>query len=92
MLAVIHYDVIIYSDGVEIKAETIPFEQNDYLATFPQNLFNDNSSIIITVNFTVVDMIGQRSTISSVTVTINDTEQYMTPCITELQNTTTPSS
>ena len=74
---------MIYFGEVEIKAATIPFEQNDYLATFAQNLFDDCSSITITVNVTVVDIIGQRSTTSLVTVTISDTQ---------LQNTTTSSS
>ena len=74
MLAIKHYDVVIYSDGVEVKAETIPFEQNDYLATFPQNLFDDYSSITITLNVTVVDIVGQRSITLSVTVTINDSQ------------------
>ena len=83
MLTIKHYEVMIYSGEVEIKAETIPFEQNDFLAAFAQNLFDDYSSIIITVNVTVVDIIGQRSTTSSVNVTISDTQ---------LQNTTTPSS
>ena len=83
MLAIKHYDMMIYSDGVEIKAKTIPFEQNDYLATFPQNIFDNHSSTTFTINITVVDNIGQRSTTSSVTVTINGTQ---------LQNKTTPSS
>ena len=75
--------MLIYSDGVEIKAKTIPFEQNDYLAAFPQNLSDNYSSTTFTVNITVVDSIGQRSKTSSVAVTINDTQ---------LQNKTTPSS
>ena len=85
MLAINHYEVMIYYGEVEIKAEIIPnlSEQNGYLATFAQNLFDDCSSITITVNVTVIDIIGQRSTTSSVTVTISDTQ---------LQNTTTPSS
>ena len=78
MLAIKHYEVMVYSDEAEIKAEAIPFEQNDYLATFPQNLFDDYSSITITVNITVVNIIGQRSTTSSVTVNINDTELQIT--------------
>ena len=74
MLAIKHYEVMVYSDGVGVKAETIPFEQNDYLATFPQNLFDDYSSITITLNVTVVDIVGQRSAASSVTVIINDSQ------------------
>ena len=83
MLPIEHNDLVIYSGEVEIKAETIPFEHNNYLATFPPNLVDDNSSITFTVNVTVVDIIGQRSTTSSVAMTINDTK---------LQNITTPSS
>ena len=71
MLAIKHYDVLIYSDGLEIEAETIPFDQNDYLATFPQSLSDNHSSNTFTINITVVDNIGQRSTTSSVTVTHN---------------------
>ena len=74
MLAIKHYEVMIYSVEVEIKTETIPFEQNDYSITFSQNLFDDYSSITITANVTVIDIIGQRSTTSSVTMAINDTQ------------------
>ena len=83
MLAIKHYDVMVYFDEVEIKAEIVPFEQNEYLATFSQNLLDHCLTSTITVNVTVVDIIGQRSTTSSVTVTINNTQ---------LQITTTPSS
>ena len=83
MLAIKHYDVMVYFDKVEIKAETIPFEQNDYLATFSQKLLDHCLTSTITVNVTVVDIIGQRSTTSSVTVIINNTQ---------LQITATPSS
>ena len=83
MLAIKHYEVMVYSDEAEVKAEAIPFDQNDYLTTFPQNLSDNYSSTTFTVNVTVVDTMGQRSTTSSVTVTINDTK---------LQNATTPSS
>ena len=83
MLAIKHYEVMVYSGEIEIKAETILFEQNEYLAIFPQNLSDNYSSTTFTVNVTVVDTMGQRSTTSSVTVTINGTK---------LQNATTPSS
>ena len=78
MLAIKHYEVMVYSGEIEIKAENIPFEQNDYLATFPQNLFDDHSSSTFTVNITVVDMVGQRSTTSSVNVPINTTQFQIT--------------
>ena len=71
MLAINYYDVIINSGGIEIKAE---IEQNDYLATFPHEHFSDHLSTTFTVNVTVVDISGQRSTTSSVTVAINGTK------------------
>ena len=78
MLAIKYYKVMIYSGEVEIKAETVPFGQNNYLATFPQNLIDDLLSTAFTVNLTVVDMLGQRSTTSSVNVTINTTQLQIT--------------
>ena len=78
MLTIDHYEVMIYSDGVEIKAETVPSEQNDYLATFSHEHFNDHLNTTFTVNITVVDMIEQRSTTSSVNVTINTLQSQTT--------------
>ena len=91
MLAIKHYEVIVHSGEVEIKGEAIPFEQNDYLATFPQNVSDDHLNTTFTVNITVVDMIGQRSTTSSVNVTINTTQfqitsfsEYLICCINKI--------
>ena len=80
MLAIKHYEVVIYSGEVEIKIETIPVssEQNDYVATFLQNLLDDYLSSTITVNVTVIDMIGQRSTTSSFTMAIDGTQLQIT--------------
>ena len=78
MLAIKHYDLMIYSGELKINAETIPFEPNGYLATFPQKHFTNHLKATITINITVVDIIGQRSTTSSVTMTINDTQSQIT--------------
>ena len=76
MLAIKHYEVVIYSGEEKIKIEIMPgpSEQSDYVATFLQNLLDDYLSSTITVNVTVVDMIGQRSTASSFTMAINKTQ------------------
>ena len=74
MLAIKHYDVRIYSGEGEIIASgktdvnsiTLPFEH-----------MNDYSNIVFTavnVAVTVVDIKGQRSTTSPVTVVINATQ------------------
>ena len=80
MLAIKHYEVVIYSGEEKIRAEIIPnpLEQNDYVATFLQNLLDDYLSSTITINVTVVDMIGQRSTSSSFTMAIDGTQLQMT--------------
>ena len=69
MFAIKHYDVIIYSVDGEI---IISKETDINSVTLPMN-FNDYSNTAFTVNVTVtvVDIEGQRSTTSTVTVIIN---------------------
>ena len=71
MLAIKHYKAIIYSEESEISKET---DINS--VTFPMKDLNDNSNTTFTVNVTVtvVDIEGQRSTTSIVTVIINGTQ------------------
>ena len=80
MLAIKHYEVVIYSGEEEIRAEIIPnpLGQNDYVATLLQNLLDDYLSSTIKINITVVNMIGQRSTTSSFTMVIDKTQLQMT--------------
>ena len=73
MLAIKHYDVIIYSE----EGEVIESKETDINSvTFPMEHFNDNSNtaFIVNVTVTVVDIEGQRSTPSTVTVIINGTQ------------------
>ena len=69
MLAIKHYDVIIYSEEGEI---IVSQETDINSVTLPMEHFNDYSNTTFTVNVTVtiVDIEGQRSTTSTVTVII----------------------
>ena len=73
MLAIKHYDVIIYSEEGEI---IISKETDANSVTFPMKHFKTYSNIVFTVNVTVtvVDIKGQRSTPSTVTVIISGTQ------------------
>ena len=67
MLAIKHYDVIIYSE----EGEIIEIDNNS--VTFPLKYLDDYSNTAFTINVTVtvVDVEGQRSTPSTDTVIIN---------------------
>ena len=73
MLAIKHYDVIIYSEEGEIIESK---ETGINSVTLPMEHLNDNSNTAFTVNVTVtvVDIEGQRSTTSTVTVIIDGTQ------------------
>ena len=74
MSAIEHYDVIVYSDEGEIIASgktdvnsiTLPFEH--------MNEYSNIAFTAINVIITVVDIEGQSSITSPVTVIINDTQ------------------
>ena len=73
MLTIKHYDVTIYSDEGEIISSGIT-DVNSITLSIKHNM-NDYSNTAFTVNVTVtvVDIEGQRSTTTSVTVIINAT-------------------
>ena len=73
VLAIKHYDVTIYSDEGEIISSGIT-DVNSITISIKHNM-NDYSNTAFTVNVTVtvVDIGGQRSTTTSVTVIINAT-------------------
>ena len=74
MLAINHYDVIIYSEEDEI---IVSKETDINSVTFPMKYLNDYSNTtftVINVTVTVVDIKGQRSTTSTVTVIIYGTQ------------------
>ena len=73
MLAIKLYDVIIYSEEGEI---IVSKETDINSVTLPMEHFNDYSNTAFTVNVTVtvVDIEGQRSNTSTVTVIINGTQ------------------
>ena len=74
MLAIKHYDVIVYSDEGEIITSVIT-DVNSITLSIKHNM-NDYSNTAFTVNVTVtvVDIEGQRSATTSVTVIINRTQ------------------
>ena len=75
MLTIKHYDVIVYSDEGEIITSGIT-DVNSITLSIKHNDMNDYSNTAFTVNVTVtvVDIEGQRSTTTSVTVIINSTQ------------------
>ena len=75
MLAIKHYDVILYSNDGEISKET---DINS--VTLPMKHFKtySNTAFMVNVTVTVVDIEGQRSTPSTHTVII-DEEQNPNP-------------
>ena len=66
MLAIKHYDVILYSNDGEISKET---DINS--VTLPMKHFK---AFMVNVTVTVVDIEGQRSTTSTVSVIISGTQ------------------
>ena len=73
MLAIKHYDVIIYSEENEI---IVSKETDNNSVNFPLKYLDDYSNAaftVINVTVTVVDIEGQRSTTSTVSVIINGT-------------------
>ena len=73
MFAIKHYDVRIYSE----EGEIIESKETDINSvTFPMKYLSDNSTtaFIVNVTVTVVDIEGQRSTPSTVTVIISGTQ------------------
>ena len=75
MLAIKHYDVILYSNDGEISKET---DINS--VTLPIKHFKTYSNTAFTVNVivTVVDIEGQRSTPTTHTVIINEEQNTNT--------------
>ena len=73
MLAIKHYDVIIYSEEGEIIASE---DADNNSVTLPMKDLNDYSNTAFTINVTVtvVDIEGQRSTPSTHAVIINGTQ------------------
>ena len=73
MLAIKHYDIIVYSEEGEI---IVSEETDNNSVTLPMEHLNDYSNTTFTVNVTVtvVDIEGQRSTTSTHTVIIDGTQ------------------
>ena len=74
MLAIKHYDVIIYSEEGEI---IVSKETDNNSVTFPLKYLDDYSNTaftVINVTVTVVDVERQRSTTPTVTVIISGTQ------------------
>ena len=73
MLAINHYDVIIYSEEGEI-IESKETDINSVTLPLKHLIDYSNSAFTVNVTVTVVDVEGQRSTTSTVTVIINGTQ------------------
>ena len=73
MLAIKYYNVTIYSDEGEIVASGITEITSITLSIKHMNDYS-NSALTVNVTVTVVDIAGQRSTTTSVTVMINATQ------------------
>ena len=73
MLTIKHYDVRIYSDDGEI---IVSKETDINSVTFPMKHLNgySNTAFMVNVTVTAVDIEGQRSTLSTVTVIIDGTQ------------------